>query len=221
MQTRDLGDGRTMRRPVLDAEQLTTGPADLTGEFEHELVRVDGGDQSEVDGGGSLAGCTLTGVELGGATLHPLTMDDVRLEQIELSNTVLREVVARRVELVRCRCVGLRLDLRQVTDLYVEGCRFDYATLRVTQVKGRVAFRECTFREATLYGALTDMIFVDCDFTGTTFDAVGGATGCDLRSSRLVGATGLLTLRGALISADQAVSIADRLATEAGLRIVD
>ncbi len=210
-----------MRRPTIDTDRLTVEPADLDGEFEHELVRFDGGDQASVHGSGSLAESVLDGVDLSGATLHPLTMTDVLLEQSELSTAVLRVVIVRRAELIRCRAVGLRMDLRQVSDLYVEGCRFDYATLRVMQVKGRVAFRECTFRDATIVGELTDVVFVDCDFAGAEFDAVGGATGCDLRSSRLVGARGLLTLRGARISADQAVSIADQLAAEAGLRIVN
>ena len=208
-----------MRRPTIDTARLVVEPVVLAGEFEHELVRFDGGIQASVHGRGSLDESVLTGVDLSGATLHPLTMTDVLLEQTELSNAVLREVIARRCEIVRCRAIGLRLDLRQVADLYVEGCRFDHATLRITQVKGRVAFRECTFRDATIAGELTDTVFIDCDFAGTEFDAAG-ATNCDLRSSRLVGARGLLTLRGALISADQAVSIADQLAAEAGLQIV-
>ena len=209
-----------MRRPTIDTARLVVEPVVLAGEFEHELVHFDGGSQASVHGRGSLAESVLTGVDLSGATLHPLTMTDVLLEQTELSNAVLREVIVRRCEIVRCRAVGLRLDLRQVADLYVEGCRFDHATLRITQVKGRVAFRECTFRDATIFGELTDVVFLDCDFAGTEFDAVS-AVDCDLRSSRLVGARGLLTLRGALISADQAVSVADQLAAEAGLRITE
>lgn len=215
---RELGDGRTLRRPVIDDDQLSGEPAAFGGEFEHELVRVDGGEQTECHGRGSLSESVFTGVDLTATTLHPLTATDVRFEQVELSNAVLRDVVWRRVELVRCRAVGLRVDVRQLSDVYVEGCRFDYAALRIEQVKGPVAFRECTFREATIVGDLTGVVFVDCDFAAAEFDAVA-AKGCDLRSSRLVGARGLLTLRGAQISPDQAVAVADQLAAEAGLRI--
>lgn len=220
MEVRELGEGRRLRRPSIDDSVLTVGGADLAGEFEHEQVHFDHGDQTEVHGRGSLTESVLENVDLSGATLHPLTLDDVRMERTELSNAVLREVVARRVELVRCRAVGLRADLLQVSDLYLDGCRLDHATLRITQTKGHIVFHDCTFREATVHGSLENVVFDHCDLTGTTFEAVA-AVGCDLRSSALVGARGLLTLRGARITADQAVSVADRIAVEAGLRVTD
>ena len=45
------------------------------------------------------------------------------------------------------------------------------------------------------------------------------AAGFDLRGSRLAGSRGLLTLRGARITLEQTLTIADRLATEAGLTL--
>jgi len=49
--------------------------------------------------------------------------------------------------------------------------------------------------------------------------ALSAATGCDLRTSRLAAARGLLTLRGARVSADQAAGMGPSLATEAGLAL--
>jgi uncharacterized protein YjbI with pentapeptide repeats len=216
---RKLGDGRTLLRPAVDEDLLTVEPAALSGDFEHELVRFDGGTQVQVRGSGSMSESVLAGVDMSGARLRQLTLTDVAFEQVDLSGAVLDEVTARRVELVRCRAMGLRLVVAQLADVYAEGCRFDYGTLHVERAKGRAAFRECTFREATISGDLSDTVFIDCDFAAADFQAAL-AKGCDLRSSRLVGARGLLSLRGAQITAEQAVSVADQLAAEAGLIVV-
>ena len=208
-----------VRRAVVDEGALTVEVAGLHGEFEHELVRFEGGAQAEARGAGSMAESVLDGVDLSGARLGPLMLTDVVLTQVDLSGAVLHEVTARRVELVRCRAMGVRLEFAQVADVYAEGCRFDYGSLHVQRAKGRAAWRECTFREATITGDLSDAVFLDCDFAGAEFDTAL-AKGCDLRSSRLVGARGLLSLRGARITADQAVSVADQLAAEAGLIVV-
>ena len=208
-----------MLRPAVDADLLAVEPAELSGDFEHELVRFDGGSQAEVTGSGSVSESTVAGVDLSGARLRPLMLTDVAFERVDLSGAVLDEVTARRVELVRCRAMGVRLGFAQVADVYAEGCRFDYGTLHVERAKGVAAFRECTFREATISGDLSAAVFLDCDFAATEFGAVH-AKGCDLRSSRLMGARGLLSLRGASITAEQAVSVADQLAAEAGLTVV-
>ena len=206
-----------LRRPVLDEGGLSAEPAALGGEFEHELVRFDGGTQAGVRGAGSLSEVVLAGVDLSQARLGPaLMLTDVALRRVDLSGAVLAEVTARRLELHGCRAMGLRLSFALVADVFVDGCQFDYATLHVARVKGPVCFRDCTFREATIGGDLSGVIFDGCGFAGAGFEA-GAAKGCDLRSSQLVGASGLRTLRGARITADQAVSVADRLATEAGL----
>jgi hypothetical protein len=60
------------------------------------------------------------------------------------------------------------------------------------------------------------VVFADCDFIETEFRATRAA-GCDLRSSRFAGARGLLSLRGATISPDQAVAVSGLIAAEAGL----
>lgn len=77
-------------------------------------------------------------------------------------------------------------------------------------------FDGCSLRAAVITGDLSGVVFTDCDLTATEFTATR-AQGCDLRGSRLGAARGLLSLRGAKISADQAVDIADALAAEAGL----
>lgn len=61
-------------------------------------------------------------------------------------------------------------------------------------------------------------MFADCDFRGAEFRA-RRATKCDLTRSRLAGASGLLTLAGAVITDEQAMALSGQLATEVGLVI--
>ncbi|MGH3719662.1 MAG: pentapeptide repeat-containing protein [Pseudonocardiaceae bacterium] len=149
-----------------------------------------------------------------------MTLADTALEDVDLSNASIQRATARRVEMLRCRAIGLRLSIEQAADLYVEGCRLDFAVIHIEKIKGIAAFVGCSFRETVISGCLSGVVFLDCDFTDTEFEAAS-AKGCDLRMSRLAGARGLLNLRGALITVEQAVSVAHQLATETGLIIQD
>jgi uncharacterized protein YjbI with pentapeptide repeats len=216
MEFRKLANGRSVQRPALDKVDLAPGTVSLRGDFEHELVLIDGDDYSGVRGEGTIAQSILLRVNLSTAQLGPLSLSDARLDTVDLSNASISEVTIQRTELLRCRAVGLRLSLTYANDLYVEGCRFDYAILQVDRTKRVTVFVDCSFREATITGDLSDVVFSGCELGGVEFD-VRRANRCDLHSSRLVGSRGLLSLRGAEISADQAVAVADQLATEAGL----
>jgi uncharacterized protein YjbI with pentapeptide repeats len=94
----------------------------------------------------------------------------------------------------------------------------DYARIDVEQRRGLIVFNRCTFVEAVLDGDLSDVVFVECEFRGAEFRA-RRANGCDMTRSRLAGASGLLTLAGAVITEEQAVTLSGQLAAEAGLVI--
>lgn len=209
--------GRTVRRPSV--EDLTDAETDFHADFDHDGLRFTGGDQTAVVGDGILRGCVLTGVALSEARLSHLDVSNTRFLDVDLSNAMVDIRTARSVELLTCRATGLRLAVGQATDLYVGECKLDYALIEITKVKGVAVFQNCSFREARLVGDLSDVIFADCDFAGAEFNAQR-AEHCDLSGSRLVGARGLLTLRGARITQDQAISVADALAVQAGLLVV-
>ncbi|MFK0247861.1 pentapeptide repeat-containing protein [Amycolatopsis azurea] len=223
MEFRDF-DGVKVRRPSVEREDLAVEPAVFDGDFDFDAVHLDGGDQDGGDqdgvrGGGEIVRSLVSEVSLANARLDRLTLSDVVLEGVDLSNAAIRELSARRVEILRCRAIGLGVSIASASDLYVENARFDYASLTVERVKGAAVFSGCSFRETVFSGDLSRLTFVDCDFTETEFAATGAA-GCDLRGSRLSGVRGLLTLRGAKITAEQAVSIAGILAAESGLSVV-
>jgi len=211
-----VSSGRSVRRPAIDEDDLAEEQSAFKGEFAYEDARFSGGDQAGVSGEGSLRRCVVTGVDLSGAHLSGLDLMDVCLRDVDLSNASLGVGTARRGELLHSRAVGLRLTLKQASDVYVQDTRLDYAIVEVGWVKGLAVFDGCSFREAVITGDLSGVVFANCDLTGAQFD-VSRARGCDLRGSRLGDARGLLSLRGAKISADQAVAAADALAAEAGL----
>ncbi|MGH3707533.1 MAG: pentapeptide repeat-containing protein [Pseudonocardiaceae bacterium] len=207
MEFRELAEGRSIQRPSIDRDDLSMEPAGFKGEFDLEYSLVDSGEQAGVTGEGSVTHSVVRRVDLSGSRLGPVTLADTAFEDVDLSNASIQRVTACRVEMLRCRAIGLRFSIEQASDLYVEGCRIDFAAIHIEKVKGIAAFVGCSFRETVISGCLSGVVFPDCDFTDTEFEAAS-AKGCDLRMSRLVGARGLLSLRGALITTEQAVATA-------------
>jgi uncharacterized protein YjbI with pentapeptide repeats len=191
---RELGEKRRLRRPSGALE-----PADGLAEDMAVGVALDGADLAET-------------------RREPLTLVDSVLRRCDLSAAVWQDVTLRQVELLDCRALGLRLSVELAQDVYVEGGRFESATLRISRVRGLVVFDGCAFGEAMVGGDLSSVVFTGCTFAGAEFAATA-ADGCDLRGSTLAGARGLATLRGARLTADQTVTIAPRLATELGLTV--
>jgi uncharacterized protein YjbI with pentapeptide repeats len=191
---RELGEKRRLRRPA--------GEFEPAAELAEEMA----------------VGVALDGVDLAETRRSPLTLVDSVLRRCDLSAAVWQGVTMRQVELLDCRALGLRLSVDLAQDVYVESGRLDASTLRISRVRGLVVFDGCTFTDAVVGGDLSAVVFTGCSFDGAEFAATD-ADGCDLRGSRLGGARGLLTLRGARITADQAVAVAPRLASEAGLSV--
>ncbi|MGZ3142342.1 pentapeptide repeat-containing protein [Lentzea chajnantorensis] len=210
--------GKTIQRPSIEEEDLVGEVAAFRGDFELEAVSVRQGDQSGVTGEGSVAGALVSDMDLSESHLAPLVLSDVRFEEVNLANAVLADVTARRVDFLRCQGIGLRLSLRQASDIYAEDCRFDYATIKIDQVKNAVVFRRCSFREAVFVGDLSNVVFDECEMPQVEFEATR-ASGCDLTTSRLGDISGLLTLRGAKIEAVQAGFLGAQFAKEAGLTV--
>lgn len=155
---------------------------------------------------------------LTGSRIAELELIDVALNNVVVANAAWEKVTARRVEAMNCQAVGFQLGLLKAEDLYFEDCKLDYSRLEVDQRRGVIAFHRCTFTEALLDGDLSGVIFSECEFKGAEFRARRAAN-CDLTSSRLGGATGLLTLVGAKVTEEQAMTFSGQLATEAGLVI--
>jgi len=209
---------KTVRRPIFDVDDLPAADLVLGGRFSYDECEIEDADQSGVVGSGSLHHVRVSGSSLAESRLSDLELMDVSFQNVAIPNASWSGVSARRVELLRCQAAGFQLGLSKAEDLYFEDCKLDYARLEVEQRRGVIAFHRCTFAEATLDGDLSGVIFSECEFTGAEFRARRAAN-CDLTSSRLAGATGLLTLAGARITEAQAMTLSGQLATEAGFVI--
>lgn len=213
---RRIDADRTLRRPAYSLADLVEVDGQPFGdEFELTGVRVADGDWPGTTGEGEVRESLIERVDLSESRLRRPVLVNVTLRDVEVSNASWQGMIARQVEMIGCRAVGLRLSLEQVRDFYAEDCRYDYAAIDLDRPKGLVVFAGCDFRDAVIGGDLTRCVFHDCDFTGTTFQA-RVAKGADFRTSRLGGATGLLSLRGARITVDQAVGMVLDLATAVG-----
>ncbi len=205
------------REPEIDESILEPAGLEFDPDLDVYRARVTG-EHIALTGGGEIVESLLDGAELSGCRFDPLTMTDVRVVRGDLSNAVFEGFTARRVAIEGCRAVGWRVIADFAEDLLVQGCRWDHGGLFITRTRGAVVFRDCTFAGTTIRGDLSRVVFDSCNLAGAEINA-STAVGCDLRSSRLAGAAGLLTLRGAKISTDQLIDIAGLLAAEAGFEV--
>ncbi len=206
-----------LRRPAVNLEDLATDATLLRGHFELDERRI-AGDHSGVRGEGSVTRSLLAGTGLAGASLGPVDCTDTVFDGVDLSNSRWSDVTARRVELTGCRATGWAVSLDRLEDAGFYHCRFDFSVWECRRSAGIVLFENCTFRDASFSGQLDGFVFRNCNFEGIHFDA-SSAVGSDLRDSRLQGMRGLITLRGAQISADQLTEVGEILAAEIGITI--
>jgi uncharacterized protein YjbI with pentapeptide repeats len=219
MKFRKIDDTRSMRRPLWEADRLEPLDEGPDSDFELSERLVDGLEWTGAQADGSLEQSLLRGVDFSGTTLGPLEIVDVTIERSVLSNGRWERATARRLEITDSQLVGWQPQFSLAQDVYIADCRADFAGVSIGSAKGPVVFERCRFMNATFLGDFSKTVFIDCAFPGADFSRVSNAKGCDLRRSELAGITGLMSLRGALITADQAVAIAGELATAAGFKL--
>lgn len=216
MKFRKIDEDRSMRSPDIETERLEALDEELDHDFEIAERLLDGVDWSEGIGDGVLESSAVRNSDFSGVALSPLEIVDTGIDRSVLSNARLEQVTARRLEITDSQLVGLQAQFSLASDVYVADCRVDFAGLSIGTAKGPVVFERCRFAEATFLGDLSKAVFIDCTFPGADFTRVSNARGCDFRRSELAGVQGLMSLKGSLITADQAVEMAGELAVAAG-----
>ncbi|MEU6246743.1 pentapeptide repeat-containing protein [Glycomyces sp. NPDC047010] len=219
MKFRKFDDELVMRKPLVEAERLRPLDEGPDYDFEWSERLIEGADWTGAHGDGSLESSVIRNSDLSGAVLSPFEVVDVAVDHAVLSNARWEQATARRVEIIESQLVGWQAQFALVQDLYVADSRADFAGISIGTAKGPVVFERCRFTNATFLGDLSRAVFIDCVFPGADFSRVANAKGCDLRRSDLGRITGLMSLKGALITADQAVEIAGELATAAGFKL--
>lgn len=219
MKFRKIDDKLAMRMPLVEADRLSPLEDGLDYDFEWSERLIEGADLSGAQGDGSLESSAIRNTDLSGSVLTPFEIVDVAVDHSILSNARWEQTTARRVEITESQLVGWQAQFALVQDLYIADSRADFAGISIGTAKGPVVFERCRFTNATFLGDLSKTVFIECAFPGADFSRVSNAKGCDLRRSELGGITGLMSLKGALITADQAVEIAGELAVAAGFKL--
>ncbi|THV30189.1 pentapeptide repeat-containing protein [Glycomyces paridis] len=219
MKFRKIDEQRSMRRPLVEADRLRPLTEEPDPDFELSELLIEGLEWTGAVADGSLEQSLLRSVDLSGTTLSPFEVVDVVVERSVLANGRWERATVRRLEITDSQLVGWQAQFALAQDVYVADCRADFAGVSIGSAKGPVVFERCRFMNATFLGDLSKAVFIDCTFPGADFSRVSNAKGCDMRRADLSGITGLMSLRGALITADQAVAIAGELATAAGFKL--
>ena len=149
--------------------------------------------------------------------LRGLQLADVRFEACDLADSSWERLSVSRVELLGCRLIGFQATDGRVEDLLIKGCNAVHAQFWSTVFK-RVRFENCNLSEANFQSAdLTGVVFDKCDLRGAKL-ADAKLIGADLRSSNIDGArVGIKELQGAIVSMEQAVSLARSLGVDVRL----
>ena len=150
-------------------------------------------------------GSELDGVRLAGGQFGSAVWKDVRLSRCDLANVRARRMDLLRVAFVDCRMTGLTTDAVDWKDVLVRNGDLSYA-----QVAGGTfqscEFEGCKWQEADLQNTdFSGCVFRSCDFSRA--DLRGARlNGADFRTSEIEGmVVGIHDLRGAIVSADQAI----------------
>ena len=223
--------GRARDQPVYGADsepeiaadflEPVSAECELSAEFSHQDVRLEGGSFAAADAGsGQLSHALLADVDLNGSRLRAVRLIDVSGTSLDASNGDWRGATMRRVQFSGCRLTGLVLSEAKLDEVTFRDCKLDYANFRFAELT-RVSFEDCVLSDADFQGVkCASSRFTGCRMHGTDFNK-SELDGVDLRGSDLRLSGGVEALRGALVSTAQVIDLAIPLAEAAGIVVRD
>lgn len=135
---------------------------------------------------------------------------DVALVNCDLSNSRWEHVGAERLMFEACRLTGFVLLGAKLKEVLFKDCQARFAQMEKAVLK-KARFESCAFPEANFNGAdLNGAVFAGCDVHNATF-AGANLLGADFRGSNIEASRVAVTdLKGAIISARQAMVLLER-----------
>jgi uncharacterized protein YjbI with pentapeptide repeats len=113
---------------------------------------------------------------------------------------------------------GIVLSGATLQDVRIDGSPAELANLRNAQAR-YLLIADSSLRQVEFYQAsIRDSALLDCDLTGADFTDCR-VSNLDLHGSVLEELRGALSLRGAGISPDQAITLTPSLLADAGIRV--
>jgi uncharacterized protein YjbI with pentapeptide repeats len=148
--------------------------------------------------------------------LRNLCLDDVLLTSSDLSAIKLPCLSAERVEIRDTRLSGIQIYDATLRELLFRECKLDLSNFRFSKLKN-VVFENCVLVEADFAGAIFDNVcFKNCELEKADFSNAE-VKKLDLRTSNIIGINGISSLKGAIISPTQLITMVPQLANEIGL----
>ncbi|MBU6081269.1 pentapeptide repeat-containing protein [Allobacillus halotolerans] len=149
----------------------------------------------------------LKGIHFDEVNLPSSSWVDVIFENCDLSNIEMNEARMNRVEFRNCKLAGTNFDRAELQDVRFVNCQAPYALFNLAKMYD-VRFNDCLLKSANFIDAnfsnvqFGKSIMDDVQFTGTSLKNVD-LSECELRQIHVEKED----LQGAIVSADQAVSL--------------
>ncbi len=196
------------------------GPGRTT-ESDHDALRFEGTDFSGAHAEGhtfiecSLVGATLDEVRLDGSRWSECAWEGVHGVSVSIPEASLVETT-----IDGCRLAAVSAWASTWRDVTVTGGKIDFLNLRGARLK-TVAFVDCVITSLDLQETTVDgLSFKGCTLLEPEFGR-GRYADLDLSGAVLRSPRGLAGLRGASLSRLQVIDLADLLAAELGIRVIE
>ncbi|ADG97146.1 pentapeptide repeat protein [Segniliparus rotundus DSM 44985] len=212
--------GKSAPQPPLLPKALGPAPDRLEDEATWDEVQASGPLVAQRE----LRDVTLRRSRLVEASLAGLVVERLRCENVEfvrcdLSGAIWDSAFLERAVFLDCRMTGLTLSGARLRDVRVESCGAELASFRMAKAERlhveASILRGADFQEA----ALAQSRLVRSDLRGAGFRRAQ-LSQVELRGSSLHGLVGVASLRGAQVTADQAVVLGMQLLAETGIGVI-
>lgn len=215
-----------MREPAVpdipdDLTEASLPEAGLDDGVEHVGLAVSDVDVSGSEAAGAeLDQCRYATVNFGGVQMRRATIRDVEFDRCDLANLLARDSSLIRVAVHASRMTGAALLASTMRDVAFRDCRMDLASFSGSRFAS-VTFTNCRLDQANFGDAdLSGVQFDHCDLSGAQ---VSGATltGAKFTACDLTGISGVTSLRGAIVTSSDALTLARVFAEALGITIED
>jgi uncharacterized protein YjbI with pentapeptide repeats len=164
--------------------------------------------------------CRFKRVSLAQTELDRALISDAVFEGCDLANLRARDCSFIRATLSGSRMMGMSWAEGSVRETVFSGCGMDMSSFRFSVFK-RVVFADCKLRHADFQEAdLRGARFERCDLTAAQFSKAQ-MEGTRFAHCTLAGLNGVTSLRGAIVTSEDALGLAYSLAGALGITIED
>lgn len=204
-----------------DLTKTSLPDVDLNNGVLHAGLAVSDVDLSGREAAGAeLDQCRYTTVNFSGVQMRRTMIRDVEFSRCDLANLLARDSSLIRVAVYASRMTGAALLASTVRDVAFRDCRIDLASFSGSRF-ANVIFTNCRLDQANFGDAdLSGVQFDHCDLSGAQWSGAT-MTGAKFTDCDLTGISGVTSLRGAIITSSDALTLARIFAEALGITIED